>query len=449
MSLTRAQKLSYSSVAFALVGVDLAVNVSLPEFYADVVGVDMRAIAVGLLVARIFDAINDPLIGFLSDKTRTNWGRRRPWIALGAVPLALCFALLLNPPNLAPGLAAAFLLASMLATDLFYTVVAVPHDALGVEITRTYDERTRVLGLRDGIALLGVAVAAVLPAIIVSALALDAGPGGQRLKLAGYGLFYGMLIVASALACVSAVDAPTLDTSDTQRDPLRVRLRDMASNRPFRQFLASFMLGGIATQFPVTLHAFFVRYIVHAEHPDTFFPVFVVSAIVALPAWLWLAQRFEKRTAWISALVVSGVAQAITFFVRPHSAIAFGVVTALAGIPFGALVALPTSIQGDIIDWGAHNSHGRRDAGLYLGVWSVARKLTGAVAAAFGLWVLNSAGYVPNATQTVAVERTLYALYTIVPTTLSFIAAAVFAHYPLDRATHARLVSQQLPRASP
>lgn len=105
------------------------------------------------------------------------------------------------------------------------------------------------------------------------------------------------MLVATAWTCVASLPAGSRAWAGAAPTSLRARLRALRENGPFGMFLVSFMLGGVATQLPVTLHLFFVRYVVRAARPDAFLPVFVLSAIVSVPGWLWLAQRREKRTA--------------------------------------------------------------------------------------------------------------------------------------------------------
>lgn len=438
---------AYVVTGLALVSLELPINALVPEFYTDVVGVDVGSVAAVLFAARVFDAVNDPAIGALTDATRTRFGRRRPWLFVAAIPLGISMFALLAPSAFASAHPAGYLLCALLATDLFWTSVTVPYEALGIEMTTTYDERTRVLGLRDGVALAGAALFSIVPPALAWALGLPATPAGDRVKLATYAAIFAPLVVVACLWTAFTSKERAAPTGGRRASGLGARLAAVSRNRPFWIVLGSYTLGGIATQLPVTLHAFFVRYVLLADRADTYLPGFVVTGVVALPFWLWLARRTEKRTAYVAALLVSAVAQASAFAVRPGQTTLFWAMTVAAGLPFGGLLALPNTMQGDVVDLGARLEDGRRDEGLYLGVWSVARKLAGAGGAAVGLLVLSRLGFVANEAQPPAVTTALRLLYSLVPAGISVAAAVASLRYPIDRARHARILAELEHRA--
>jgi GPH family glycoside/pentoside/hexuronide:cation symporter len=151
MKLSLAVKLAYSSPAFTLAVVGIPVYVYIPKFYTDVVGVHIGMLGFLLLAVRMFDAITDPLLGYISDRTRTPFGRRRPYIALGSLALAVTLYLLFNPPTKAsPTFETWWFGVCIFSLFLFWTIVVVPYESLGPELTFDYNERTGLFGMRDG-----------------------------------------------------------------------------------------------------------------------------------------------------------------------------------------------------------------------------------------------------------------------------------------------------------
>ena len=144
------KKLTYSLPAFSLAVVGIPVYVYLPKFYTDVVGIDIVGLGYILLTVRVFDALTDPAIGYISDRTHTRYGRRRPYIALGAVCVALTMFFLFNPPAASPAFEMVWFTVFIYALFLFWTLVVVPYESLGPEITFDYNDRTSLFAMRDG-----------------------------------------------------------------------------------------------------------------------------------------------------------------------------------------------------------------------------------------------------------------------------------------------------------
>ena len=177
------KKLAYAAPAFALAVVGIPIYVYIPKFYSDVVGVNIAIIGYVLLSVRIFDAITDPLIGFLSDKTHSRFGRRRPYIAIGAIFLALAIYLLFNPPDASGLTVTVWFTAGIFSLFLFWTIVVVPYESLGPEISMDYHERTTLFGLRDGLLIAGTLAAASSPTIIAAVFDLASDPAGERRQI--------------------------------------------------------------------------------------------------------------------------------------------------------------------------------------------------------------------------------------------------------------------------
>ena len=150
--------------AFALAVVGIPIYVYLPKFYTDVVGIDITALGTILASVRIFDAITDPPMGHISDRTVSRFGRRRPYIAVGAVFVALFIFLLFNPPEGSPSFETVWFGTCIYALFLFWTVVTVPYESLGPEITFDYNERNALFALRDGLLIAGT-LAGFFPAV--------------------------------------------------------------------------------------------------------------------------------------------------------------------------------------------------------------------------------------------------------------------------------------------
>jgi GPH family glycoside/pentoside/hexuronide:cation symporter len=160
------QRWSYGLPAFTLAVVGIPVYVHIPKFYTDVVGINIAWVGSILMLARLLDAFSDPLMGIVSDRTRTRMGRRRPFILWGSIGLAAAICLLFAPPRLDGMPVMIWFAGSIFGLFLFWTVVTVPYEALGPALTKDYTERTALFGVRDGLLIAGTLFAAASPALI-------------------------------------------------------------------------------------------------------------------------------------------------------------------------------------------------------------------------------------------------------------------------------------------
>ena len=179
------KKIAYTLPAFSLAVVGIPVYVYIPKFYTDVVGVEITVLGTLLAGVRLFDAVTDPVMGYLSDRTVTRFGRRRPYIATGSVFLALFILLLFNPPVASPSFETFWFGACIYALFLSWTVVTVPYESLGPEITFDYNERNTLFGMRDGLLIAGTLAAATSPAILQALFGLARMPTGSAPNFSG------------------------------------------------------------------------------------------------------------------------------------------------------------------------------------------------------------------------------------------------------------------------
>lgn len=432
------QRLAYAAPAFALAVVGIPLYVYLPKFYTDVVGADIALVGFVLLAIRLFDAVSDPVIGALSDRTQSPLGRRRPWIALGVPPLVIALYLLFAPPALSPDGALLWFGVGLFVVFLAWTAITVPYESLGAELTQDYDERTAILSLRDGALILGTILAAASPAIIQGVLGLGDGPDAERAKFRAVALSYAPLVVLACLACVWLVKERHAHRSSTAIPSLRT-LGARLKNRPFRILLASYTIAAIGSNLPATLIPYYVDYVIGDPNVEQYLLLYFLTGVVLLPFWVRLAKRVGKKPAWLAAAALNSLTFAGVFFLGPGDSQAYAILVIASGLGFGATLALPSAMQADVIDYEELRS-GERKEGEIIGLWAVSKKL----AAAFGVFlafpILGAVGYVPNATQPEAVVLTLKILYALVPSLFNLLGLWVAWHYPIDKAAHEKIL---------
>ncbi len=431
------KKIAYSAPAFALAVVGIPVYVYIPKFYTDVVGINIAVLGTILFSVRIFDAVTDPAIGFLSDRTQTRFGRRRPYIAIGSLFVVLSMYLLFNPPRASAYFETWWFGICIYALFLFWTAVVVPFESLGPEITFDYHERTSLFGMRDGFLIAGTLMAASSPALVEWAFNLTSDPEGERAKFFWIAILYAPLLIGSCWWCATAIKEKQ---SAKVLNPTGVwmGLRDVARNRPFIILLVSYFIASIGSNLPATLILYYVEYVLQSPLADAFLLLYFVTGIIFLPGWIMLSGRIGKKAAWLTSMAINTGAFIGVFFLGPGDAHIYGILVCLSGIGFGATLALPSAIQADVIDYDELLS-GQRREGQYIGLWSIAKKFAAAVGVGAGLSILGLAGYTPNVVQTEQVQLTLRALYALVPSICNIIAFIIVLAYPISSNVHQQI----------
>lgn len=430
-------QISYAAPAFALAVVGIPVYVYIPKFYTDVVGVHITALGVLLFGVRIFDAVTDPAFGYLSDRTRSRFGRRRPYLVVGSVLVAVTLYMLFHPPRGNPLFETVWFGISIYALFLFWTAVVVPYESLGPEITFDYDERTTLFGMRDGFLIAGTMAAAASPALVRWAFGIEEGPAGERAKFFWIAVIYAPLVIGTCWWCALAVGETARQVRSGSTRLLQ-GLKQASANRPFVILLIAFTISSIGNNLPATLILYYVQYVLRSDLAEAFLLLYFITGIVFLPGWVALARRIGKKRAWLGAMAVNTGAFVGVFFLGPGDAAIYGVLVFFSGIGFGATLALPSAIQADVIDYDELQS-GQRREGQYIGLWSIAKKLAAAVGVGAALSILGWAGYQPNVEQSESVVFTLRTLYAGIPSICNLIGLLVVLAYPIDGETHHRI----------
>jgi GPH family glycoside/pentoside/hexuronide:cation symporter len=440
---------AYGAPGLVLAALALTFYVFLPKYYADVLGIDLTVLGVVVLLSRVWDAVIDPAIGALSDRTRTRWGRRRPWMVAGSTPLAVCFVLLVVLPRSGDLLAEGLYLGGLsFLFFLFWTMVTVPYEALGAELSFDYDERSRLLGTREAAVLAGTLIAAVIPIVVGVGADLTGDLARERSRYLDIALIYALLVAVLVGGCVLVV--PERLWAESQRP--KAFLRNLAGiwrNRPFRILRCAYAVSALGFSVAATVILFYVQYVLGSAAGPLFLAVYLGIGAATVPLWIWLARRLEKRRAWLLALGVNTMAFVPALLLGRGDALIFGVIVALSALGVGGVMAIPPSMQADAIDYDEWTSGTRRE-GEYIGFWSIVKKLAAALSAGLAFPILDFSGYVPGSEQQVpAALWTLRLLYVGTPSLCNLIAISIAWRYPIDRVTHEKIRDEIDARLAP
>lgn len=422
-------------MALAMVGVP--VFVYLPKFYTDVVGVSMTAFGAVFLAARAFDAVTDPWIGALSDRSRNPRGRRLPFIAKSALPLAICVLWLYAPPEGPVGASPWWFATGVIGLFLFWTTLIVPYKSLGPELTQDYDERTGLFAMREASLVVGTLLAAALPVAIEAAL--PGGASDQRLRFQIYAAIAVVVLLWACWWCVRRVpeSPPPPDSAEPGKpEPsIAAGIKQALSNRPFRILLIAYAVIAIGSNLPAALITYFVAYVLGQEDVGIYLIVYFTIGITLLPLWVRAASRLGKKRVWLAAMAVNTLAFAPVLFLSRGDEWIYGICVALSGTAGVATIALPNAIQADVMEYDELLS-GRRREGRFMGLWSIAEKLAAAFGVGVALPILEASGYRPNVEQPAHVLWTLKLLYVAVPVSCNVVAFVIASRYPIDRSAH-------------
>ena len=378
-------------------------------FYAiyltDVVGLEPRLASFGALIGIAWDGINDPLIGILSDRMRTRWGRRRPFLLWFAIPFGLSFITLWSAPNWESqtGLLVYVTLSFMVA-DTLQTLVGVPFLSLTPELTSDYDERTTLTSFRSFFQLAGALTVVVAAPALVDIVLAAGGSQQQGFMLVG-AIFGGM--GAIPLLLIGLLIRETSGREKTETLPFGETLRAAWQNIPFRYAVGIHMLNWSAVDMVAVTFPYFLLYWVaqgdllatiqifgfDLAYESAFFGTLMFVCILCIPFWLWLARWRNKREAYMLGMAFWVIVQLMTFFVQPGDTDYLLVIAALAGIGVSAAYTLPDSLFADVIEWDELRTR-RRQEGIFYGIRTLIRKLSGALVIFITLQLLGWSGYV-------------------------------------------------------
>ncbi|MFZ1414271.1 MAG: MFS transporter [Defluviicoccus sp.] len=423
--LTPSRLAFYALPAIAFAMPTIPVYIYLPAFYASELGLGLAATGLMLVIARAFDVVTDPLIGILSDRWSSRFGRRKPWIIAGALIAAVAVVQLFQPPV---GSGNAHLLIWLIALSLGWTMIAVPYTAWGAELSDDYHERARATGAREAASILGIVLAGAVPA---SAIGLGfaerdglAAVAWLAVAVGGPSVLLLALRVPDRAAAVSAKASVRL--ADWRQHLSVVR------NAAFLRLLAAWLVNGLANGLPAVLFAFYLDHALKADAGarGVLIMSYFLAGIAAIPLWVGLSRRYGKHRIWCAAMLLACAAFVWVPFLGEGAIVAFFIICIVTGAAFGADLALPPAMQADVVDLDTLRTRKNR-AGWYFALWSMSTKAALAAAAGIAFGTLALAGFDAAGTNSRDAIVTLTVLYALVPTVLKLGAVALIWGHPI------------------
>lgn len=438
--LTQLVSFTLPKLAFGLVSAPLFYV--LPTFYAQHTSATLAQLGSALVVSRIFDAVADPLVGWLSDKTNTPWGARKPWIVVGALLLALSVFFLFTPTRETG--AFHFTLWS-LVFYIGWTMFDLPADAWLTELTRDYNDRSRIAGWQG---LAGQAGGFIFFAVSAAGLFGQGMSAGVLKAVAWTSLIVLPATVALAIYVVPKGDAQ--EVADTPRPG--VLWHAIRHNGPLRVLLISQLFGGLGGGiFLGTQLLLLDGYFKQGASFAFIFMSFQVVHFAVMPIWLRLVYRFGKHRTWAVSWIMGALMTPATLLIAPGPG-ALPWLIALAMIRSavsGADIVVPRAVMADAIDYGVLKTR-TNPAGSYFALWSLAVKICAAVSSGLAFWLLAAVGYdpKPGATNTEAATHGLLLIGMGLPAICNLIAASFIWFFPIDM-RRARIIQRRIERRRP
>lgn len=434
-------KIAYGTADLGISLLTASIQFFLLIYYTDILLIDPAIAGTALLVGKFtWDAVNDPLFGFISDRTKSRWGRRKPYMLFGAIPFGLAIWLMYSLPAGLTG-ATAFLavLGTFLLVDTAQTLVSVPYYALSAELTYDYDERTSLISIRMIFTVIGYILGAAITTVIAG-IFMNMG-WTKTAAYSGTGAVFGIVAIITMLVTVFGVkETPNPDLVPAKM-PAWPQIKHVFKNKPFVQYMIMSAIISISFSLLTALLPYFLKYQLDMEAETSLVMLVLLGTIaIFLIPWRLVSKKLNKGPAYALGLGIASAAILFGFFLPQGPTPLIYVVAFVAGLGFSAQYVFPWSMIPDVIEVDQAQT-GERHEGIYFGVNSFLGKLTTALGAAAAGWSLSLFGYVANAVQTEHALLGIRLFFAVVPVVAFVIALPLLIWYPITRQKHDQLTS--------
>jgi GPH family glycoside/pentoside/hexuronide:cation symporter len=411
----------------------IPMSIWLSRFYTGDMGLGLSAVANIMLFARLFDVITDPLVGYLSDHTRSRWGRRKPWMAASLPFLMLGIYKVFLPPD---GIGIWYLFTWMMVMWLGWTMLMIPYYAWAAELSTDYHERTRITGWRAVMGSVGGITAQLIP--FLALLLFSFGGTANVMTMLGIA----SLILMPVCVGIALMRVPEFPEIQAPAVPLIAGLKIMWKNGPFRRLLLGFVLASTGLAIVMPLYIFFVEFIVEEPAANVPFMIIIssVAGFVGIPFWVWVSKHIGKHRAWIGGFILLALISPMYLFLGPGDFWLMVPGIVIAGIGTGSFSALPNSMKADVIDLDTARS-GKNRAAFFFSAWSLVTKMASSLGgwlalqslALFGFDASNGAQNTPEALMGLRLT------FAVLPAIIFVIAAVVVWRYPITKERQERI----------
>lgn len=449
-------RIGYGAAEMGIFAVEMMVRLHLMKFYTDVAGLSAQLAGLAIAVAMFWDAFTDPVMGILSDRTTRPSGKRRPYLLLGSFVMALAFLATFRPPVLeAESGRFVFLLLSYIILNTSMTVLAVPHSALGGELSFDSNVRTSVFAFRLFFGNMGLLAGTILPIVFLDTIApvgaSGENPGIRDPEAATTAYFYAAAVIAGIILLtgwISYLSTAGRDKPAEPRPPLKGkaiahevgRLFQVLRNKVFVVLLASYFIAYVGVSINSTLALYYYEYRLRLDSNAVglILVVFIIVWSASLAFWTYLSRKAGKKYPGFAGVFLLGVATCITYPFFPPEEVKYPLImSVLGGFLVGAIVLLD-SLVADIVDYDELKTGEHRE-GLYFGFWKMAIKASRGVSMAFTGTLLAAIGFKANQVQSPEVSDRIAFLFGPGVGAFFLLGALVFLFLPYSRAIHHRV----------
>ena len=408
------------------------VNMYLMKFSTDVLLIAPGAMGLIFGLSRLWDGVSDPLAGYLSDRTQTRLGRRRPWMLASLVPIVAVFLMVWSPPlSLTGNALIAWMAVSVVGFYTAMTIFAVPHSSLGAELSMDYNERTRIFGWRH-MSFMGGAFLAV------GGMSLLIGSEAPRTTATQLSVIASVMTVSVMLFSVARVRERSEHLGRGAENPF-VAFGDVFRNPHARLLLVVILIEHLGSATITILTPYASQYIIKTPHLTPLYLLcYMVASASTVLVWVKLAERFDKKHLWVFSMSVTGLAFGGMFLGGEGDWVLLASLSTIAGVAGGCGPVIAPSIQSDVIDYD-EVATGQRKEGAYFAAFSFVFKGSAGLTLMLTGFVLQASGFQPNVEQSETSKLAIKSLFSLFPLVSALGGALLLSRFRLDREEHARL----------
>ncbi|MEM9621610.1 MAG: MFS transporter [Pseudomonadota bacterium] len=434
--------IAYGAPALGAGYMYLLLSLYVMKFATDILLIAPAVMGAIYSLSRMWDAVTDPLIGYVSDRTTLKLGRRRTWILASCLPIAVGFYMVFAPPaSLSEDELVVWMGIAVIGFYSAMTIFYVPHLSLGAELSDNYHERSRMFGVRHAAYILGSILSLLsLHFLIQEEFSADADVRGLAADL---GLVAVTIMVVLVLFAVVRLRERPEFQGRNKAGPFQA-FKDVWQNPHARLLLVVTFIEHVGSSAIAALTLYVTHYVVGAP---TMAPLIILAYMLpssaSVPLWVPLSRRFGKIRVWIFGMILTGVSFGAMFLLAfmESESLRLGWIIAMAvfaGLANGCGGTLGPSVQGDVIDYDEQLT-GERKEGSYFAAWNFVQKSALGVMLLLTGFVLEFSGFVPNVEQTETTKLAMLALYGLFPLVCYAVGAALFTRFKLDEQAHAEI----------